>query len=253
MSIHPKYISRRRPKHRYVFVHKSPNFNGRLGGVKFEDGQSQPMPMRRALRLSGGMGSKFRFGFCIDANSVFGECSPEEYACALEMAGGTVASPEALEPDVGPPSALAEVLEALGTDADDVAEMVAEWEAMDEAEARATLVLLTRALGRADQSRCAQECDHGSRCVLEAGHEPADRHDTEHGCICYDQSASFADEGNPGADDTHYFTRAFFESLTKAQLDTWAAEELGLKLDRRKKHASMVEDILAHPKVELVG
>lgn len=38
--------------------------------------------------------------------------------------------------------------------------------------------------------RCEQTCDHGSRCTLPAGHAPADRHETEHGCVCYDGPAA---------------------------------------------------------------
>lgn len=34
------------------------------------------------------------------------------------------------------------------------------------------------------QDRCSRRCDHGSQCTLPAGH--GDRHETEHGCICYD-------------------------------------------------------------------
>lgn len=34
--------------------------------------------------------------------------------------------------------------------------------------------------------RCATRCDHDSQCSLPAGHIPNDRHETEHGCICYD-------------------------------------------------------------------
>ena len=34
--------------------------------------------------------------------------------------------------------------------------------------------------------RCVTRCDHDSRCTLPDGHTPADRHETEHGCICYD-------------------------------------------------------------------
>jgi len=33
---------------------------------------------------------------------------------------------------------------------------------------------------------CVTRCDHDSRCTLPDGHTPADRHETEHGCICYD-------------------------------------------------------------------
>lgn len=32
--------------------------------------------------------------------------------------------------------------------------------------------------------RCPTLCDHDSRCTLPAGH--GDRHETDHGCICYD-------------------------------------------------------------------
>jgi hypothetical protein len=34
--------------------------------------------------------------------------------------------------------------------------------------------------------RCVTRCDHDSRCTLPDGHTPTDRHETEHGCICYD-------------------------------------------------------------------
>lgn len=32
--------------------------------------------------------------------------------------------------------------------------------------------------------RCSTRCDHDSQCTLLAGH--GDRHETDHGCICYD-------------------------------------------------------------------
>ena len=35
-------------------------------------------------------------------------------------------------------------------------------------------------------SPCGKECDHGSPCILSAGHVPADRHETEHGCVFFD-------------------------------------------------------------------
>lgn len=31
---------------------------------------------------------------------------------------------------------------------------------------------------------CKQTCDKGSRCTLLDGHQPADYHVTEHGCVC---------------------------------------------------------------------
>ena len=34
--------------------------------------------------------------------------------------------------------------------------------------------------------RCSTRCDHDSQCALPGDHEPADRHETDHGCICYD-------------------------------------------------------------------
>jgi hypothetical protein len=34
--------------------------------------------------------------------------------------------------------------------------------------------------------RCSTRCDHDSQCTLPGDHEPADRHETDHGCICYD-------------------------------------------------------------------
>jgi hypothetical protein len=43
-----------------------------------------------------------------------------------------------------------------------------------------------RLLDRIWEGACETTCDHDSRCVLPAGHDPADRHETAHGCICYD-------------------------------------------------------------------
>lgn len=34
--------------------------------------------------------------------------------------------------------------------------------------------------------RCGKRCDHGSPCMLDAGHVPVDRHESEHGCVFYD-------------------------------------------------------------------
>ena len=39
-------------------------------------------------------------------------------------------------------------------------------------------------------SPCGKECDHGSPCLLSAGHVPADRHETEHGCVFFDPRPS---------------------------------------------------------------
>lgn len=33
---------------------------------------------------------------------------------------------------------------------------------------------------------CGARCDHGSECLLLSGHEPSDRHETQHGCVFYD-------------------------------------------------------------------
>jgi hypothetical protein len=43
--------------------------------------------------------------------------------------------------------------------------------------------------------RCVARCDHDSRCTLPDGHTPTDRHETEHGCICYDQRPGDTREG----------------------------------------------------------
>lgn len=34
---------------------------------------------------------------------------------------------------------------------------------------------------------CGKRCDHGSECLLLADHAPPDRHETQHGCIFYDE------------------------------------------------------------------
>jgi hypothetical protein len=36
-----------------------------------------------------------------------------------------------------------------------------------------------------ESKSCGKECDHGWACLLPHGHEPADRHETQHGCIFY--------------------------------------------------------------------
>lgn len=33
---------------------------------------------------------------------------------------------------------------------------------------------------------CGKKCDYGSECLEPSGHEPADRHETQHGCVFYD-------------------------------------------------------------------
>jgi hypothetical protein len=39
-------------------------------------------------------------------------------------------------------------------------------------------------------STCGKECDHGSPCIQAANHAPADRHETEHGCVFFDPRRS---------------------------------------------------------------
>lgn len=34
---------------------------------------------------------------------------------------------------------------------------------------------------------CGKVCDHGSPCLLLEGHEPGDRHETQHGCVFLDR------------------------------------------------------------------
>jgi hypothetical protein len=35
---------------------------------------------------------------------------------------------------------------------------------------------------------CGKRCDHGSECLLLAGHTPSDKHETQHGCVFYDSA-----------------------------------------------------------------
>ena len=53
---------------------------------------------------------------------------------------------------------------------------------------------------------CRAQCDHRSACMLPRDHRPSDRHETEHGCIFYDErtrdqaySTGFADGALWGA------------------------------------------------------
>jgi hypothetical protein len=39
-------------------------------------------------------------------------------------------------------------------------------------------------------SPCGKPCDHGSPCILPTAHAPADRHETEHGCVFFDPRGS---------------------------------------------------------------
>jgi len=38
-----------------------------------------------------------------------------------------------------------------------------------------------------DSIVCGALCDHGSECLLLHGHVPQDKHETQHGCIFFDQ------------------------------------------------------------------
>lgn len=44
----------------------------------------------------------------------------------------------------------------------------------------------TRRMNEREADVCGRRCDHGSECLLLAGHVPRDRHETQHGCIVYD-------------------------------------------------------------------
>jgi hypothetical protein len=45
------------------------------------------------------------------------------------------------------------------------------------------------------EARCEQRCSHGSRCTLPAGHALPDPHETEHGCVCYDDPPGCSHDG----------------------------------------------------------
>jgi hypothetical protein len=51
-----------------------------------------------------------------------------------------------------------------------------------------------------EANTCNKPCDHGSPCLLLKGHEPVDRHDTQHGCVFYDAAA--VANGRAGDDGT---------------------------------------------------
>lgn len=171
MTIHPKYINRRYPKREYVLVHKSGDFNGHLAGVRFENGQSEPVPMRKALRIAGPCGGKIRYGFCLEPFSVFGDASPMERA-ALVFPVEDVSEPE---PDVP-----------------------------------------------------AEEADEAV------------------------EEAEFVFAEVPADTGPARYTRSFFESLTKAQIDEWAQEELGVSLNTTMKKADLIDTVAEHPDVEIV-
>lgn len=42
---------------------------------------------------------------------------------------------------------------------------------------------------------CGKRCAHDSECLLLAGHEPVDRHETQHGCCFYDAGPAKAGAG----------------------------------------------------------
>lgn len=39
---------------------------------------------------------------------------------------------------------------------------------------------------------CNKACDHGSECTLPADHLPPSRHESEHGCVFYDETPELA-------------------------------------------------------------
>ncbi len=53
-----------------------------------------------------------------------------------------------------------------------------------------------------DPPRCSATCEHGSRCILPSDHQPPDRHETEHGCICYDPKTPSDDGADPETTST---------------------------------------------------
>lgn len=289
--IHPKYINRRFPKRRYVLIHRSADFNGRIVGVRYTDGQSAPVEMRRALRIAGAMGSKHRYGFCLDTPLAFGDMSPEERAAALE-AGGLVPSREerfgrlvarlrAIKPD----DVDADEFEQNAADQLDALLEMDDEEAEHVLDAMAELVAIMedeqaeRTDGDADPDGDADDDDPdaapdgpqdaeqgdgadgtaddgaGAESATEAGEQPI----TEPAPA--DDAEPVEPEGEFAGDDEVTATvaaepigiaRSALMRMSKAQMDAWAQEHLGMSLDTRQNKADMVDDVLGHERVEEV-
>lgn len=207
MTIHPKYINRRYPKREYVLVHKSKDFNGRLAGVKFTDGQSDPVVMKRALCIAGPCGGKMQFGFCLDTMKVFGDCSPQEHASILEAAGMELPAIDSasMEDGGGEP---------------DVDEDGYDGELHEDGSDRNDEPTVDLSLPKTD---------------------PAPPDDEDEPYVFTDQRFD--------QDDVHHLSRAFFEKLTKPQIDKWAQDEIGLTLDGRLTKPKLIDQVLAHSKV----
>lgn len=76
MTIHPKYINRRKPDQTYIFEHRSNEFGGRICGVHFKAGISAPAKMAVALRIAGAMGAKMLKVHCVETGETWGDREP---------------------------------------------------------------------------------------------------------------------------------------------------------------------------------
>lgn len=295
--IHPKYINRRHRERRYVFIHRSSDFKGRIVGVRFTDGQSEPMEMRRALRIAGAMGAKIRYGYCLDIPQAFGDMSPEERAAALEAGGDTpavekrftslVARLRAIKPDEvdddrfeqDAADQLDALMEMSAEDAEHVLDALAEHVAVmeDEAAARAGDEPGPDVGGGSDRDddspddadaapdgpQDAEDGDGGDGSSegdaapqgADAGREqpetePAPPEDDEP----VEPEGEFAGEDEVAgmAAEPIAVSQAELHAMTKAQLDAWAQENLGLSLDTRQTKADMVDEVIAHDRIEEV-
>jgi hypothetical protein len=252
VTIHPKYISRRRRGLRYVFIHKSAHFSGRIAGKRFIAGQSPVLSAREAIRISGAMGSKMRYGYCLDEPKVFGDCSPEERACALEAGGMVLGTAERFHGLVARAAALGEGVVGMSPD-----EALKDLLALPLDEQKAVLQSIADELAIAEAEREESgpveepdEDEDGSDRADEEEPAPApELVDTEPAPAEEPAFAPSAEEP-PLHQEAYRISRAELEAMTKSQIDAWAQDHLGLALDGRKTKDSLIESVLADPRVE---
>lgn len=272
MTIHPKYINRRKPGLSYIFEHRSNEFGGRICGVRFKAGISEPAKMATALRIAGAMGAKMLKVHCVETGETWGDRDPEpvrelrprELSVRVrELVARAVACGAVPEEHA---SALVErVVAELGEPDVDVEKSLAEM-AVDldahEARARAKLpvfeelatgddtpenrVLVQTLAIDAGWTNIGWDADAPRLRGVPPEKSPEEKHEDAH--EDEENPFSFADEVPLSGEPLHV-ERSTLEAMKKAQLEAWANEHLGMLLDPGATKAAMIDAILAHAQV----
>lgn len=259
MTIHPRYIKRTRKDHRYVFVHKSPDYTQVApGGVRFKGGKTDPMTPLQAARIAAAMGGRIRYGYCLTEPHVFGDPTEEEREAALALATGASEAPEAKADGSDHEERLRAVFARIDGILEarpelregyeppgDLAELTAEFLALP-VEERARE--LKRMEGELDElERGTQGAAQSDGTGSSAGGTGASS-ESEGGAAGGEQES----EPRPSTGEPIPVDRATLEEMGKGALAEWAREQLGITLDQRWRVGRMVDRILEDPRVREV-